>query len=154
MKVWDETLDGVDRSILAHLQADGRMTMKELGARVGLTGPAVAERVRRLEERGLISGYRAEVLPERVGRPVVAFINVAVLNDRCGELEDRLRQLEEVVECYRITGADCHLVRVAVPSVAALEQTIDRLGPLGRTTTSLVLSTPIRRKLILPPDGE
>ena len=133
MKVWGETLDGVDRSVLAHLEADGRMTMKELGARVGLTGPAVAE---------------------RVGRPVVAFINVAVLNDRCGELEDRLRQLEEVVECYRITGADCYLVRVAVPSVAALEQTIDRLGPLGRTTTSLVLSTPIRRKLILPPDGE
>lgn len=152
MKVPNHDFDDVDRQILAHLQTHGRMTMKELGAGVGLSAPAAAERVRRLEERGVIRGYRADVLPERVGRSVVAFIHVAIPHGRHGEFERYLSELADVVECHRITGEDCYLLRVAVPDVARLQELIDQIGVIGRTRTSLVLSTPVRPKPVLPPD--
>ena len=152
MKVPSYDFDDVDRKILAHLQSHGRATMKDLGALVGLSGPAAAERVRRLEERGVIRGYRADVPPERVGRSVIAFIHVAIPHGRHGELERYLSELDDVVECHRITGEDCYLLRVAVPDVGRLQQLIDQIGAIGRTRTSLVLSTPIRPKPVLPPD--
>jgi Lrp/AsnC family leucine-responsive transcriptional regulator len=157
VKARDGALDEVDWAILLHLQTDGRITMKELGARVGLSGPAVAERVRRLEERGVVRGYRAEVAPERAGRPLLAFITLAIPADRYPvgsaaerEVERRLAELDEVVECYQITGEDCYLLLVAVPDVARLQETVSRLAAIGRTRTSLVLSVPIRRRPILP----
>jgi Lrp/AsnC family leucine-responsive transcriptional regulator len=150
-------LDDIDRDILLHLQTEARITMKELGARVGLSGPAAAERVHRLEERGVVCAYRADVSPDGCGRPLLAFINLAIAYERYPvastaerEFVSRVAQVDEVLECYRITGEDCYLLLVAVPDVARLEELVARLGELGRTRTSLVLSMPIRRRPILP----
>ena len=138
--VFDET----DRQVLALLQADGRMTMRELGARVGLSGAAAAERVRRLEERGVIRGYRAEVAPDRLGLGVLAFVTVAISYERrpARAIESEAQLMDEVVECYRITGEDGYLLKVAVPDMEALRETLDRLSEFGRIRTWTILSTP------------
>lgn len=137
-------LDETDRQLLALLQADARMTLRELGARVGLSGAAAAERVRRLEERGVIRGYRADVAPDRIGLGVLAFITVAVSYERrpARAIESEAQLMDEVVECYRITGEDGYLFKVAVPDMEALRETLDRLGEFGRIRTWTILSTP------------
>jgi Lrp/AsnC family leucine-responsive transcriptional regulator len=150
VKDFDET----DCRILELLQMDARMTMRELGQRVGLSGPATGERVRRLEERGIIAGYRADVLPERLGRSVVAFVRVAMHDHlKRATFESRMQQLDDVLECHHLIGEDCYLLKVAVPSVARLELLIDSIAELGRTTTTLALSTPIRWKPVTPADA-
>ncbi|HEY3117848.1 MAG TPA: Lrp/AsnC family transcriptional regulator [Chloroflexota bacterium] len=138
------TLDETDREILALLQADARRTMRELGSRVGLSGAAVAERVRRLEERGIIRGYRAELAPDRLGLGVLAFVTVAVSYEHrpARAIEGEAQLLDEVVECYRITGEDGYLLKVAVPDMEALRETLDRLSEFGRIRTWTILSTP------------
>src|SRR2546430_2533364 len=123
-------LDAVDLRILAELQADGRITMRRLGAEIGLSGPAVTERVRRLEESGVILGYRAEVAPERVGVPLIGFVTLALpaTGRPGGAIEKYVEKMESVVECYRITGEDAYLLKVAVPTMEALGETLDQLG--------------------------
>lgn len=146
-------LDEVDVRILALLQRDGRMTMRQLGAEVGLSGPAVAERVHHLEERGVIRGYRAEVAPERVGLPLVAFVTVALpsVGGPSGAIEKYVGKIDAVVECYRITGEDAYLMKVAVPTMEALGETLDQLGEIGRTRSFVVLSTAKQGAPFLPP---
>lgn len=137
-------LDEVDIHILEILQANARTTMRELGARVGLSGPAVAERVRRLEHRGMLRGYHAEVAPGRIGLGVVAFVSVGGPSDvrSHGRFERDVQEIAEVVECYRVTGEDAYLVKVAVADMEALRDTLDRLGDFGRLKTSVVISVP------------
>ena len=137
-------LDEVDVHIVMLLQDNARLTMRALGAEVGLSGPAVTERVRRLEERGVLRAYRAEVPPERVGLPVVAFVSLGMAYDvrPSNRLEADVRGIEAIVECYRITGEDAYLLKVAVPDMEALRETLDRLGDYGRARTSVVLSVP------------
>jgi Lrp/AsnC family leucine-responsive transcriptional regulator len=137
-------LDDVDVRILMLLQANARMTMRELGAQVGLSGPAATERVRRLEERGIVRGYRAEVTPERIGLPIVAFVSLGMSYEvrPSTRLEREVEAMDEVVECYRITGEDAYLLKLAVPDMEALRETLDRLSELGRARTSIVLSVP------------
>src|SRR5579871_6400586 len=149
MAVVSETaLDSTDWGLLEALQEDGRLTWAELGRRVNLSPPAVAERVRRLEEQGVIKGYRAEVDLARVGLPLQAVIRV-VTNDvsDCSNHGARLRELPEVLECYRVTGADSYIVRVAVRSMEHLEELLPRVAPShGDTITGMVLSSPITFK--------
>ena len=144
MKEMATRLDRVDYEILDLLQRDARVTMRELGARVGLTGPAVTERVRRLESLGVITGYHAAVAPERIGLGVVAFLALAIPYEfrPAGAFERAVTHFEEVVECYRITGEDAYLLKVAVPDLDALREALDRLGEFGRVKSTLVLSSP------------
>ncbi|HZU07973.1 MAG TPA: Lrp/AsnC family transcriptional regulator [Chloroflexota bacterium] len=144
-------MDEVDAQILAILQAEGRISMRELGARVGLSGPAAAARVRRLEERGVVLGYRAVVAPAQLGRSLNAFIAVA-LREGCPEreFEALARTIPEIQECHRITGEDCYLVRVALPDVAALQTLLEQLSRYGRTRTSILLSSPVESKPLSP----
>lgn len=139
-------LDRVDYQILELVQADARVTMRELGARVGLTGPAVTERVRRLENQGVIAGYHAAVAPQRIGLGVVAYVALAIPYEfrPAGIFEQAVSHFEEVVECYRITGEDAYLLKVAVPDLDALRESLDRLGEFGRAKSTLVLSSPKR----------
>jgi Lrp/AsnC family leucine-responsive transcriptional regulator len=139
-----EGLDDVDVHIVMLLQENARLTMRALGAEVGLSGPAVTERVRRLEERGVLRTYRAEVPPDRVGLPVVAFVSLGMAYDvrPSTRLEVEVQGIEAVLECYRITGEDAYLLKVAVPDMEALRETLDRLGEYGRARTSVVLSVP------------
>ncbi len=147
-------LDSVDVRILALLQRDARITMRRLGEEVGLSAPAAAERVRRLEDRGVIRGYRADVAPARVGLPIVAFVTVALPypGRSPGAFERHVERLDSVTECYRITGEDAYLLKVAVPSMDALGDTLDRLGDFGRTKSYVVLAVPKRGGALLPPE--
>ncbi len=147
----DKLMDATGWQILQALQEDARVSFSELGRRVGLSAPAVAERVRRLEEAGVISGYHAQVNMERIGLPLSAFIRVSSTNERYIQISALARDLPEVLECHRITGEDCLIMKVVVSSVAHLEELINRLGPYGRTTTSVILSSPVTRRTLDAP---
>jgi Lrp/AsnC family leucine-responsive transcriptional regulator len=145
-------LDEIDWCVLRELQADARLSYSELGRRVGLSPPAVTERVRRLEETGVIAGYRAVVDPEGVGLPITAFVRSRISgnDDTVSEIVALAAAAPEVLECHRITGDDCYLMKVAVRSVADLERVLARFVAFGPTTTSIVLSSPVTSKVIAP----
>lgn len=144
------TLDDISWTIVRALQENARLSYTELGRRVKLTPPAVAERVRRLEEAGVIAGYHADLDPVRVGLPLTAFIRVKCYGGRCADLGTFALDLPEVVECHRVTGEESYVVKVMVRSVEHLQGLIDRLMPYGDTTTSVVLSSPVTHRALDP----
>lgn len=141
-------LDGIDKGILSELQADARISYAELGRRVGLTTPAVIERVRKLEDAGIILGYRAEIDTAKVGLPVTAFIRMSITGVDYSHIIEVAKEANEVLECHRGTGGDSFIMKVAVLSVEHLQEIIDKLTPYGITTTAIVLSSPVRNKII------
>jgi Lrp/AsnC family transcriptional regulator, leucine-responsive regulatory protein len=150
------SLDTVDVRILDLLQQDARITMRQLGEAVGLSSPAVIDRVHRLESRGVIRGYRADVAPDRVGLPLVAFVTLAlpVVGRPAGAFERYVEKVESVVECYRVTGEDAYLMKVAVPNMEALGETLDQLAEIGRTKSFIVLSEPKHGTSLLPAQAQ
>jgi Lrp/AsnC family leucine-responsive transcriptional regulator len=153
-------LDDVDWKLIEVLQEDGRISFAELGRRVSLSAPAVAERVRRLETAGIITGYRAEVDLNRLGLGMQAVIRVMAAGPDCSALGRWLEAMPEVLEARRVTGSDSHVLRVAVRSVEHLEDLLNRLmAHSSDSVTSIVLSTPVShrtvtRELASPPAGE
>jgi Lrp/AsnC family leucine-responsive transcriptional regulator len=147
-------IDTIDERILAELQANGRLTMKALAERVGLSSPAMIERVRRLEDRGVIAGYRAIVAPSALGRALTALIAASVESGSQEAFLEAVRADPAVAEVHRTTGESSHLVKVNVADTAALESLVDRLSATGaRCVTSLVLSSPVPWREITPPEG-
>ena len=144
-------LDKISLNLLRELQADARLSYAELGRRVGLTTPAVAERVKRLEEAKIILGYRAEIDPAKIGLPIIAFIRMSIVGVDFAQIVRVAEDSEEVLECHRGTGGDSFILKVAVADVAHLQRTIDKLMPYGVTTTSIVLSSPVQNRVLLPP---
>jgi Lrp/AsnC family leucine-responsive transcriptional regulator len=136
-------LDNTGCRVLAALQQDARLSFVELGRRVGLSAPAVAERVRRMEEAGIITGYNARVAPGKIGRPVLAFTRLQISRDQYTSLTNVAQKMPEVLECHHLAGADAFLVKIAASSVEHLEQVLDRLSEFGATNTSIVLSSPV-----------
>jgi Lrp/AsnC family transcriptional regulator, leucine-responsive regulatory protein len=147
----ERLLDDVNRCILAELAADARLTMAELARRVRLSAPAVAERVQRLEAAGVIVGYRAEIDPRALGFPIAAVVRVRPAMRQLQKIPEVARGSPEVVECHRITGEDCYLLHVRLRAIEELEELLDRFTPYGQTTTSIVHSSPVARRL--PPIG-
>jgi Lrp/AsnC family transcriptional regulator, leucine-responsive regulatory protein len=144
--------DETNRRLLEELQDDARLTLAELGRRVGLSAPAVAERLARLEQQGVIAGYRTEVVPAAVGYDLSAVIRVRPAPRQLPKVAELARQTPEVVECHRITGEDCFILKAHVRSVTHLEEVIDRFAIYGQTTTSIIQSSPVPvRGLTLPP---
>lgn len=143
-------LDPTDWRILAELQADGRVSFNELGRRVSLSPPSVAERVRRLESLGVISGYRAVVDPARAGQPVAAFIQMRCDRDRCLLRTTRASDYPEIVEIHKLSGDYCSMLRVRASSMRHLESLIERLGRHGEMRSSVVLSTQFEGRPIAP----
>lgn len=147
-------IDSLDEQILAALQANGRLTMKALAERVGLSSPAMIERVRRLEERGVIDGYRAVVTPSALGRPISALITAQVDRDNYEAFLERVQADPAVAECHRTTGEATYLVKVHVADVSALETLVDDLGATGaRCEAALILSSPVVYRPLTPPEG-
>jgi len=143
--------DPLNRRILGELQLNPRLTMTELGRRVGLSSPAVTERVRRLEESGVIRGYRLDVDPAALGLPMSAFIRVKPNAGQLPRVIDVATEIPEVVECHRVTGEDCLIIRVHLPNIEQLDRVLDAFLEFGNTTTSIVQSSPVpRRALPLP----
>jgi Lrp/AsnC family leucine-responsive transcriptional regulator len=141
-----ELLDDVNRRLLSELQADARLRTAELARRVNLSPPAVAERLQRLEGAGVISGYHAEVDPAALGYPIAAVVRVRPSTRQLHKIPEIARASPEVVECHRITGEDCFFLKLHLRAVEDLEEVLDRFTPFGQTTTSIVHSTPVRRR--------
>jgi Lrp/AsnC family leucine-responsive transcriptional regulator len=136
-------LDDIGWKILVELQRDARVTFAELGRRVGLSTPAVVERVRKLEDAGIILGYRTLVDASKVGLPILAFIRISVVGDVLNKIIRVAKELPEVLECHRVTGSDSFIIKVTVASIEHLESVIDQLTPYVATTTSIVLSSAV-----------
>jgi Lrp/AsnC family transcriptional regulator, leucine-responsive regulatory protein len=136
-------IDGINRRLLVELQNDARLTLAELGRRVDLSPPAVAERLQRLESDGVIVGYRAELSPSALGYSLSAVIRIRPAPRELRKVAELAQKTPEVVECNRTTGEDCLILRLHVRDVEHLEEVIDRFVPYGQTTTSIVQSSPV-----------
>lgn len=141
-------LDETGWRILRELQENARITFSELGRRVALTPPAAADRVRRMEEVGIIAGYRAELSWERLGLPITAFVRITAPGPAWAQLARSIQGFPEVLECHRVTGEEAFIAKVLVTSVEHLERLINRLMPYGETITSIVLSSPVLHRVI------
>lgn len=141
-------IDDIDRNVLKELQDDARVSYAELGRRVGLTTPAVIERVRKLEDAGVITGYRADIDTAKIGLPITAFVRMSITGVDYSHIIEVAEQSDEVLECHRGTGGDSFIMKIAVSSVEHLQDVIDRLTPYGITTTTIVLSSPVKRRTI------
>jgi Lrp/AsnC family transcriptional regulator, leucine-responsive regulatory protein len=139
-------IDAVNLRILDQLQRDARLSVAELGRRVGLSAPAVAERLQRLERDGVISGYRAEVDPRALGLALTAVIRVRPAPGQLENVAKCFSETPEVVECRRVTGEDCYIATAHFRDVEHLEQVIDHFVALGQTTTSIAQSSPVERR--------
>lgn len=148
----EKLLDETGWRLLEELQQNARLSYSELGQRVNLSAPAVADRMRRLEDAGIITGYRAEVNLGKLGLPLTAIIRIGnmagLAGQNCQTTLARVSEIPEVVECYRVTGSDAVIAKVAATSSEHLEQIIDQVSFYGPSTTSLVLSKPMRRQVI------
>ncbi|GAA4262737.1 Lrp/AsnC family transcriptional regulator [Dactylosporangium darangshiense] len=136
-------LDAVNLRLLEELGENPRLSMSELGRRVSMSAPAVTERVQRLEQAGVIKGYRLELDPAALGLPVTALVRVRPGPGQLAAVADTARDTPLVVECHRITGEDCYLLTVHAAGLAELEEVLDRFALYGQTTTSIVVSTPV-----------
>lgn len=135
--------DGVNVRIMRELRDDPRLTMTELGRRVGLSSPAVTERVRRLEERGVIRGYRIDIDPAALGLSIAAYVRIRPNPGQLPKIAELARSIPEIVECHRVTGEDCFILKVYLPSLDQLDRILDTFLAHGTTTTSLIQSSPV-----------
>lgn len=139
----DGALDEVNVQLLRELERDPRVTMAELGRRVGMSSPAVAERVRRMEESGIITGYTVVINPVPLGLPIAAYIRIRPHAGQLAQIAELARSIPEVVECHRITGEDCFLLKVHIPAMDQLDRILDCFLIYGQTTTSIIQSSPV-----------
>ena len=145
-QIGDMAFDATDAQLLLELQSDARLSLAELGRRVGLSSPSVADRLRRLESDGVILGHRTEVNPEALGLALTSIIRIRPSPRQLHKVAELARSTPEVVECHRITGEDCFFIKAHVRDVHHLEELIDRFTPYGQTTTSIVQSSPVPRR--------
>jgi Lrp/AsnC family transcriptional regulator, leucine-responsive regulatory protein len=138
--------DEYGRNILHALQQDSRLSYADLGRRVGLSPSATAERMRRMEEDGIIRSYTIEIDREALGLPILAFIRMTCEGQRYQPFLKFVQGMPEVRECHHVTGGEAFILQITTASIAELERTIERLLPYGIPTTSIVLSSPIARR--------
>ena len=147
----EKLLDKTGLHLLRELQENARLSFSELGRRVGLSTPAVVERMRRLEEAGLVTGYRAELRPEKFGLPVTAFIRLFTTAREYPRFLALAETLPEILEVYHVTGGEAFILKVVCGSLVHLEAVIARVSPFGETSTSVVLSAPIKKRTLERP---
>lgn len=147
------SMDYIDREILKIFQEDGRITMIDLSKRLHLSRPSVNERVRRLQEQGIIDGFTARIDPSSVGRSILVIIQIANLKIKCHAFEEIIKKEEDILECHRVTGTDSYFMKAAMTSMKTLENFVDRLVPYGQINTSVVLSSPVTHNILLPEMG-
>jgi Lrp/AsnC family leucine-responsive transcriptional regulator len=147
------TIDTISQRILDELQHDGRVSFRELGERVGLSAPAVTERVRRLERDGVITGYTATVDPAALGYPMLAIVRVHSAGPKTSAIDELARDMDEVVECHRVTGSESHVLRIRIRDVAHLGDLVERFWEFGDTISNIVMTTPVRHRQIKATDA-
>ena len=144
------TLDETDWNIIAALEADARQSFSALGRKVGLSQSATADRIKSLESAGIIRGYRVDIDREKLGYPITAIISINSHGEKCHGLQRTIAKIPEVIECHRVTGEGSYILRAALADISGLEALIDRLLAFGSPTTSIVLSTPLPARSIMP----
>ncbi len=144
-------LDRTNWQLLQALQEDARLSYAELGRRVGLSPPAAAERVRKMEKSGVITGYRVEINAENIGLPITALIALTTIPQRYPRITALMNDLAEVQSCHHVTGNSSFLIETNVSSIAHLEKLIEQLSQYGQTETSIVLSSPIKKRIRVNP---
>jgi Lrp/AsnC family leucine-responsive transcriptional regulator len=147
-------MDDLDWKVLALLQNNGRMTYTELARQVQLSVPAVTERVKRLEEAGVIEGYTARINPAAAGYPITAMIGITVQQPAKAKFLKLLGTIAEVLECHHVTGADSYVIRLVATSVGDLERLLQRINLYGETRTSIVMSTPLPARALERPNAK
>jgi Lrp/AsnC family leucine-responsive transcriptional regulator len=140
-------LDDIDRRILEALAADARMSLKELAQAAGLSSPSAGERLRRLEERGVISAFTVDIDPTALGYPLQAIVRVRPLPGQLHVVERIIQETPEFVECDKVTGDDCFVARLVVRSMAQLDTILDKVAEKAETSTSMVKASPVKRRL-------
>lgn len=150
----DSLLDERNLQLLALLRDDPRATISEMARRIGMSAPAVRERIQRLEESGVIAGYRVVIDPRALGYPIAAFVRIKPAPGRLPDIIELAQRLPQVSECHRVTGEDCFLVKIHLESLDSLDRILDQFLAYGNTATMLVQSTPVPpRGLPLPGAG-
>ena len=147
LQIDDLLLDARNVKLLRLLRDDPRGSVSEMARRIGMSAPAVRERIQRLEEAGIIRGYRVELDARALGYPISAFVRVRPMPGKLAKIGELAGRLPQVVECHRITGEDCFIMRVYLERLEDLDPLLDRFLAFGQTTTSLVQSSPV------PPRG-
>ncbi|MCC4589745.1 Lrp/AsnC family transcriptional regulator [Xanthomonas campestris pv. cannae] len=146
------TLDAIDRAILATLAQDARMATSELARQIGLSAPATADRVRRLQQQGVIAGFTVELDPRALGYTLQAIVRVKPLPGQLHLVEELLQRIPEFVECDKVTGEDCFICRLYLRTIAHLDSILAKVTDRAETNTAIVKSTPVPRRL--PPLAE
>jgi Lrp/AsnC family leucine-responsive transcriptional regulator len=146
----EKMLDRIGRKLLRALQENARLSYSELGRQLGLSAPAVAERVHKLEEFEIITGYHAEVDPARLGYGVLAFIRLTTPTDKYSRVLELAQRLPEIRECHHVTGGEAFILKVLATSIPHLESLIAQLSTYGATSTSIVLSSPVKKQGMEP----
>jgi len=136
-------LDQVNRRLLRELTAEPRITMSALARRVGMSAPAVSERIQRLERAGVITGYRVDISPAALGLPITAFVRIRPTAGQLPKIAQLARETPEVSECHRISGEDCFLIKMHATTIEDIEKTLDCFLTYGQTISSIVVSTPV-----------
>lgn len=144
-------LDLIDQRILDALARNARMPLKELAQEAGLSAPSASERLRRLEERGVIDGYAININPAAAGYPLQAIVRIRPMPGMLHLVEAMIRETPEIVECDKVTGDDCFIARLYVRSMADVDRILDRISERSQTNTSIIKATPVKRRL--PPFG-
>ena len=140
-------LDPVDRRIVEALAADARVSLKELARSVGLSSPSVSERVRRLEERGIIRAFTVEIDPAALGYTLQAIVRIKPLPGMLPVVQRLIEKIREFTECDKVTGDDCFIARLYLHSIEQLDQILDRITEKAETSTAIVKASPVRRRL-------
>ncbi|WP_269581516.1 Lrp/AsnC family transcriptional regulator [Roseibium sp. Sym1] len=139
-------IDDADRKIIEALIRDARMSLKELAAEAGLSSPGVSERIRRLQDRGVIRGFTADIDPKALGYGLQAIVRIRPLPGKLHIVRQLIQDIPEFCECDKVTGDDCFVARLAVPSIELLDDILDKISDKAETSTSIVKSQPIRRR--------
>lgn len=145
--------DDKDLAILRILQRDALTSTAELARQIGMSGPAVKERMLRLKEDGILAGFRMELDPLGLGYPILAFVRIRPLPGRHAKIAELAKRIPEVTECHRITGEDCYLAKVYLRAVSSLDHILGQFLIHGQTTTSIVQSSPVPARSLPLPDG-
>ncbi len=145
----ERILDPLGQKLLRALQENARLSYSELGRQLGLSAPAVADRVRKMEEAGVITGFHAEVNPALLGYGVVAYISLTTPTDKYPRVLELAQRLPEIRECHHVTGSEAFILKVLATSIPHLESVIAQLSSFGATSTSIVLSSPVRKESLV-----
>ena len=142
-----DRVDETDQKLLDALAVNSRLSLKELAQAAGMSSPSAAERLRRLEERGIIRAFTIDIDPAALGYPLQAIVRVRPLPGQLHIVEKLIQEIPEFIECDKVTGDDCFIARLVVRSMGELDGILDKIAERAETNTSMIKSSPVKRRL-------